>query len=552
MTYAYKRLCRHIPNALTLLRIASAPLLWHALALNAPIPAFWLITFAAISDFGDGYIARRFVFSSSIGSFLDPLADKIFVLMAFAALWYQGVCPWWVVGAIGLRDLLVTFLRSFLMARGVVLHTTFFAKSKTAFQFMALYFFTFSMTRASNASWWISVVTVLLTIASSATYWRFLWRYLRLNGTLLGFLVLLIVGSCDAITISPRQVVRYGGLAAALAGGVYGFYQHRQAKRVSGARKKRNVAGAIAAAGVAAFLASWVSRSRALFPPAAQTFSPRLDLEIKDCQALAERGVLGKINDGEFILPRNYFLHQQTERDGWCVFHSAIFTEKMLSDAAFNKAFLNNELPEVFVATKEEMDDFKRRLFSFVATNCRTFFDQHLQEAFNGKTLKDLQEGLDVFCVSLDPEVNSTLSLVFRNGPAQLLTGALGKEHNLLTGNEQCECNVDSFAALLNKWGDLKCGGHFNEKNDWVASTTKCLGLPIVIAARFLSDTFKGAFSAVEWNANGSMPICYGTTGPFVHFCWYEGGGYGHLKGHCEVLVPRTNVPEVLLKEEPA
>lgn len=182
MTNVSKRACRAIPNILSLLRVASAPLLWNVIARQAVAPAVWLLTFAALSDFGDGYIARRYSFSSRAGSFLDPLADKIFVLTAFVALWHQGACPWWVVVAIGARDLSVTFLRSFLLARGVVLRTSFLAKSKTAFQFAALYFFVFSLGKQDALSFWVSVATVLLTVASSFSYWRFLDRYVRKKG----------------------------------------------------------------------------------------------------------------------------------------------------------------------------------------------------------------------------------------------------------------------------------------------------------------------------------------------------------------------------------
>jgi phosphatidylglycerophosphate synthase len=109
---------------------------------------------------------------------LDPLADKIFVLTAFSALWHQGACPWWVVVAVGVRDLLVTALRSFLLARGAALRTSFLAKSKTAFQFAALYFFVFSLGRDGLLSFWISVSTVVLTVASSFGYLPVLWLYL--------------------------------------------------------------------------------------------------------------------------------------------------------------------------------------------------------------------------------------------------------------------------------------------------------------------------------------------------------------------------------------
>ncbi|MDQ5940698.1 MAG: hypothetical protein QG632_424, partial [Candidatus Dependentiae bacterium] len=86
-------LYKYIPNILTVLRIVSAPFLWYAISTHAVGLALILITFAIVSDFGDGYIARRFFLSSRAGSFLDPLADKIVIICAFIALWQQQMMP---------------------------------------------------------------------------------------------------------------------------------------------------------------------------------------------------------------------------------------------------------------------------------------------------------------------------------------------------------------------------------------------------------------------------------------------------------------------------
>jgi len=165
---------RCIPNALTIVRILSAPFLWHALIGREQHLAFFLVTFAALSDFGDGYIARRFFTSSRSGSFLDPLADKILITLAFIALWQIQLMPLWVVAVVILRDLAVTVLRIFLARRGKSLRTSFLAKSKTTFQFLALYIFiltfSFESTSVTVFSFWLNVAIAAFTVLSAAPY----------------------------------------------------------------------------------------------------------------------------------------------------------------------------------------------------------------------------------------------------------------------------------------------------------------------------------------------------------------------------------------------
>ncbi|MDQ5890143.1 MAG: CDP-diacylglycerol---glycerol-3-phosphate 3-phosphatidyltransferase [Candidatus Dependentiae bacterium] len=167
MAHFYK----HIPNILTLLRIASAPFLWYAMITHSVATALLLISFAIVSDFGDGYLARRFFLSSRAGSFLDPLADKVVIIAAFIALWQQHRMPLWVVMVVAGRDVAVTALRTYLANRGVSLKTSWFAKSKTAFQFCALYIFVLGAGSQGPIFYWLSVATAFITVASSASYW---------------------------------------------------------------------------------------------------------------------------------------------------------------------------------------------------------------------------------------------------------------------------------------------------------------------------------------------------------------------------------------------
>ena len=140
---------RHIPNALTVARIVATPIgLWLVLQ-GTFWPLFWgttIFILAAITDYWDGRLAREYDVRSRLGQFLDPLADKILVLGGFFVVpfiepvttglsWPVGIwLAWAAIGAVALRDVAVTWLRSYEEARGRTLKTSGSAKAKTAWQ----------------------------------------------------------------------------------------------------------------------------------------------------------------------------------------------------------------------------------------------------------------------------------------------------------------------------------------------------------------------------------------------------------------------------------
>jgi cardiolipin synthase (CMP-forming) len=98
---------RHLPNLICLVRLA---LIWpvatalyggrHGLALA-------LFMLAAISDGLDGYLAKRFNWTSDLGRFLDPAADKLLLVTVFIESTWLGLVPWWVTAAAVARDLMI-------------------------------------------------------------------------------------------------------------------------------------------------------------------------------------------------------------------------------------------------------------------------------------------------------------------------------------------------------------------------------------------------------------------------------------------------------------
>ncbi len=98
---------RHLPNLICLIRLA---LIWPVVAtLHAGqyVAALALFMTAAVSDGLDGYLAKRFNWSSELGKILDPLADKLLLVAVFVECAWLGLTPWWLTAAVVARDVLI-------------------------------------------------------------------------------------------------------------------------------------------------------------------------------------------------------------------------------------------------------------------------------------------------------------------------------------------------------------------------------------------------------------------------------------------------------------
>jgi cardiolipin synthase len=131
-----------IPNILTISRIAAAPVVAIMVALGGSawaLPAFLLFGAAALTDFLDGLLARRFGQTSTLGKMLDPIGDKVMVGLLLLALTSKAGDEWvFVVPAVVIltREILVSGLREFL--GDVKLDVTKLAKWKTTAQLIAI------------------------------------------------------------------------------------------------------------------------------------------------------------------------------------------------------------------------------------------------------------------------------------------------------------------------------------------------------------------------------------------------------------------------------
>lgn len=133
-----------LPNQLSLLRIFLTPVFVLLLFLDTKgyhVAAFLVFALASITDWYDGYIARKTGEITIDGQFLDPLADKILVSSGLVSFSVYGYIPAWVVLVIVVRDLLMTAMRSYAIYHGNAIKTNFFGKAKTSSQCIVIYLY---------------------------------------------------------------------------------------------------------------------------------------------------------------------------------------------------------------------------------------------------------------------------------------------------------------------------------------------------------------------------------------------------------------------------
>ena len=122
-----------LPNLLSAIRLAGVPLfLWLVLGPEADGWALALLMVSGITDFLDGWLARRLHQTSVVGQILDPVADRLYILAVVVGLALRDVIPWWAAVSLPLRDLLLWGLVPLLRTRGYsALRVHFLGKAAT-------------------------------------------------------------------------------------------------------------------------------------------------------------------------------------------------------------------------------------------------------------------------------------------------------------------------------------------------------------------------------------------------------------------------------------
>ncbi|MCX6149977.1 MAG: CDP-diacylglycerol--glycerol-3-phosphate 3-phosphatidyltransferase [Ignavibacteriales bacterium] len=131
------------PNQLTILRIILTPIFLVLFLSEEPLLkqiSLGVYIIAAITDWYDGWLARKFNYITNWGKFLDPLADKILTASAFLAFAFLGILELWMVLIIIIRDFAITGLRAYADYKGVGISTSYMAKWKTFIQMVFIYY----------------------------------------------------------------------------------------------------------------------------------------------------------------------------------------------------------------------------------------------------------------------------------------------------------------------------------------------------------------------------------------------------------------------------
>jgi len=178
----------NLPNLLTMLRVALIPVFLWILAEGTPEAGFLaacVYIATAVTDFLDGWLARRMGLVSILGKFLDPLADKLMVMASLVFLTWMGRLPLW--GAIIVilmegRELAVTSLRVIAISEGVVMAAVRGGKEKTAVQMVAIlmlivyhrfevdFFFTSVSVHWGTMGLMLLAVSAVMSITSAGEY----------------------------------------------------------------------------------------------------------------------------------------------------------------------------------------------------------------------------------------------------------------------------------------------------------------------------------------------------------------------------------------------
>lgn len=179
---------RHLPNILTVGRLFLLPFLVVMMMVGeswAAWTALGLYTICSVTDYLDGYLARRLNLQSSFGTFLDPIADKIFILTVLITLVANGTLQGlWITPVILIlaREFLIAGLREFLGPKNIQVPVSNLGKWKTAIQMIALGFLVVGEFGRSvlSPSLEIGLVGLLLaTVLTIQTGWNYLKTGIR-------------------------------------------------------------------------------------------------------------------------------------------------------------------------------------------------------------------------------------------------------------------------------------------------------------------------------------------------------------------------------------
>lgn len=179
----------NLPNMLTMARIAAIPLvmllIWNGDRVNC-VYAGWLYAAATITDFLDGWLARRQGLVTVMGKFLDPLADKLIVMAMLVMLVGLHRVPGWMVVLLLAREMTINGLRAIASSKGFIIAAGPLGKYKTAFQMMGVAFLVIHYPAPVRLMWfmdpmwidfnqvglWVIAISLVFSVWSMLAYFH--------------------------------------------------------------------------------------------------------------------------------------------------------------------------------------------------------------------------------------------------------------------------------------------------------------------------------------------------------------------------------------------
>jgi cardiolipin synthase len=174
---------KHIPNIISVLRILLVIPTVYFLANEQYSYALLLFFVAGISDGLDGFLARRFGWTTRLGSFLDPMGDKLLMTASYFMLGWLGQLPWWLVSVVIGRDIVIVLgaLAYRLLVQDITMSPLLISKINTAAQIFLVLLMLFNLSdlpMAKQVPAWLTLVavyTVLVTSLLSGLAYIIVW-----------------------------------------------------------------------------------------------------------------------------------------------------------------------------------------------------------------------------------------------------------------------------------------------------------------------------------------------------------------------------------------
>ena len=165
---------KHIPNALTILRLFIIPFIIYYLVKDEYIFAFIMLALSGLTDVLDGAIARKFNLITNFGKLVDPLADKLTQISVLCTLLFKGIIPLWIVVIVLLKEASMVCGASFLYGRDLVVSSRWYGKAATVLFYVAIATSLIIRQFSLNLSFDIIIyyLALIMTVFSLIMYFR--------------------------------------------------------------------------------------------------------------------------------------------------------------------------------------------------------------------------------------------------------------------------------------------------------------------------------------------------------------------------------------------